>query len=311
MVGAGSGQRDAPFELVEGFNVDGHDASDLSDVIWCAGRTRTDTPVKASGPKPGASTNFATARGTTASWLTARGPELGNAAFAGPRRQPPASPPARPRPRESPRERRSLRELPGGLLAVPAAASPADRRDLSLRPHRRRHRRRRRRDARANDSQTSPPFAPISWRSRRLGRRRRAGPRCSGRWPARYAHRLPVPLLADLLDAFAQDARRPALRRSRELLDYCRRSANPIGRLLLHLYGIDDARRAGASGRDLQRAAARQLLAGPGRRLPRGPSLRAARRCARHGVATRELLARRDSDRVHALVADSSPGRAS
>jgi phytoene/squalene synthetase len=27
-----------------------------------------------------------------------------------------------------------------------------------------------------------------------------------------------------------------------ELLDYCRRSANPIGRLLLHLYGVDDAR---------------------------------------------------------------------
>ena len=26
-----------------------------------------------------------------------------------------------------------------------------------------------------------------------------------------------------------------------ELLDYCRRSANPIGRLLLHLYGVDDA----------------------------------------------------------------------
>jgi phytoene/squalene synthetase len=26
------------------------------------------------------------------------------------------------------------------------------------------------------------------------------------------------------------------------LLDYCRRSANPVGRLLLHLYGVDDAR---------------------------------------------------------------------
>jgi phytoene/squalene synthetase len=26
-----------------------------------------------------------------------------------------------------------------------------------------------------------------------------------------------------------------------ELNDYCRRSANPVGRLLLHLYGIQDA----------------------------------------------------------------------
>jgi phytoene/squalene synthetase len=26
-----------------------------------------------------------------------------------------------------------------------------------------------------------------------------------------------------------------------ELLDYCRRSANPVGRLMLHLYGVNDA----------------------------------------------------------------------
>ncbi len=56
--------------------------------------------------------------------------------------------------------------------------------------------------------------------------------------------KLPVQLLLDLLDAFTQDvaftrdARRYADRA--ELLDYCRRSANPIGRLLLHLYGVTD-----------------------------------------------------------------------
>ena len=50
-----------------------------------------------------------------------------------------------------------------------------------------------------------------------------------------------MPLLDDLLDAFAQDVRRPRYADRAELLDYCRRSANPIGRLLLHLYGIDDA----------------------------------------------------------------------
>lgn len=57
--------------------------------------------------------------------------------------------------------------------------------------------------------------------------------------------KLPVPLLFDLLDAFKQDveftrdARHYADRA--ELLDYCRRSANPIGRLLLHLHGVNGA----------------------------------------------------------------------
>lgn len=75
----------------------------------------------------------------------------------------------------------------------------------------------------------------------------------SGRWPqvfaplARVLHdfTLPVPLLELLLDAFEQDVRYTASGRryatDAELHDYCTRSANPVGRLLLHLYGIDDA----------------------------------------------------------------------
>ena len=46
--------------------------------------------------------------------------------------------------------------------------------------------------------------------------------------------------LEALLDAFEQDARNPRYANQEELLDYCARSANPIGRLLLRLYGIDD-----------------------------------------------------------------------
>ena len=71
-----------------------------------------------------------------------------------------------------------------------------------------------------------------------------------GQWPqvfdplsamlARF--QLPVPLLADLLAAFEQDvvytARQRRYQTDDELLDYCRRSANPVGRLLLHLYGV-------------------------------------------------------------------------
>ena len=49
-------------------------------------------------------------------------------------------------------------------------------------------------------------------------------------------HELPVALFADLLDAFAQDVTKKRYANFAEVLDYCRRSANPVGRLLLHLF---------------------------------------------------------------------------
>jgi squalene synthase HpnC len=54
-------------------------------------------------------------------------------------------------------------------------------------------------------------------------------------------HALPPPLLLDLLDAFEEDTRHAGYADRPALLDYCRRSANPVGRLLLHLHGIDDS----------------------------------------------------------------------
>jgi phytoene synthase len=47
---------------------------------------------------------------------------------------------------------------------------------------------------------------------------------------------LPVQLFRDLLDAFAQDVTKKRYADYAEVLDYCRRSANPVGRLLLHLF---------------------------------------------------------------------------
>jgi len=49
-------------------------------------------------------------------------------------------------------------------------------------------------------------------------------------------HRLPVNLLRDLIDAFKQDVVKKRYADFAELMDYSRRSANPIGRLLLHLF---------------------------------------------------------------------------
>ena len=55
------------------------------------------------------------------------------------------------------------------------------------------------------------------------------------------AHRLPLQLFSDLLDAFAQDVVKKRYADFPELLDYCRRSANPVGRLVLHLFGRTEA----------------------------------------------------------------------
>ncbi len=57
--------------------------------------------------------------------------------------------------------------------------------------------------------------------------------------------KLPVSLLDDLLKAFEQDVNATAQSATypnmSALLSYCQLSANPVGRLLLHLYGVKDA----------------------------------------------------------------------
>lgn len=55
------------------------------------------------------------------------------------------------------------------------------------------------------------------------------------------AHGLPLQPLRDLLDAFMQDVGKTRYASIDELRDYCRRSADPVGRLMLHLYGAATA----------------------------------------------------------------------
>lgn len=50
-------------------------------------------------------------------------------------------------------------------------------------------------------------------------------------------HEMPLAPFYDLLDAFSQDVTIARYANFFELLDYCRRSANPIGAILLHLFG--------------------------------------------------------------------------
>ena len=55
---------------------------------------------------------------------------------------------------------------------------------------------------------------------------------------------LPKQLFADLIDAFCQDQVKPTYATWDEAIDYSRRSANPVGRLVLHICGYRDEARA-------------------------------------------------------------------
>ena len=58
---------------------------------------------------------------------------------------------------------------------------------------------------------------------------------------------LPMQLFDDLLNAFVQDVGTTRYSTWADVLDYCRRSANPVGRLVLRLSGYHDARLDAAS----------------------------------------------------------------
>jgi hydroxysqualene synthase len=53
-------------------------------------------------------------------------------------------------------------------------------------------------------------------------------------------HRLPLTLFTDLLSAFKQDVTTTRYETWSDVLDYCRRSANPVGRLVLRVAGRHD-----------------------------------------------------------------------
>jgi squalene synthase HpnC len=137
-----------------------------------------------------------------------------------------------------------------------------------------------------------------------------AGQAPSPRWTrvftplAREMHRLQPALLHDLLDAFEQDLAPPRYRDRQHLLDYCRRSANPVGRLLLGLYGVDDAtslHRSDAICSALQLINFWQDFSRDG---PNGRLYVPQDDLDRHGVTAADVLACRDSPAARALIQD-------
>lgn len=127
---------------------------------------------------------------------------------------------------------------------------------------------------------------------------------------ALQSHRLPTALLKDLLDAFAQDVAMTEAGACypdrEELLDYCRRSANPVGRLLLHLYGVqDDAalRESDAICSALQLINFWQDLSVD---LPRGRHYLTDADCAAHGVDRALLATLQPTPATTRLLADNA-----
>jgi hydroxysqualene synthase len=132
----------------------------------------------------------------------------------------------------------------------------------------------------------------------------------AGRWQPVFAplarafdsHRLPLAPLRDLLSAFRQDTANPIYAQRADLLDYCRRSANPIGRLLLHLVDLRDPRALAQS--DAVCTALQLINFWQDLRvdLPRGRHYVTDADLAAHGVDRASLKMGADSDTTRALV---------
>ena len=138
----------------------------------------------------------------------------------------------------------------------------------------------------------------------------------SGRWPQVFvplhqaiaAHALPTDLLHDLLDAFTQDVQMTAAGARyadmAALRDYCRRSANPVGRLLLYLYGVHDERalqRSDAICTALQLLNFWQDLSVD---IPRGRYYLSEHDCRTFGVTDADMLARLPTENATQLIAN-------
>ena len=143
-----------------------------------------------------------------------------------------------------------------------------------------------------------------------------SGGAASQRWPAVFGplavaardfHLPPRPLF-DLLDAFTQDvckSRDAAGYADRaELLAYCARSANPVGRLLLHLYGVDDDASLARSDAICSALQLINFWQDLGVDVPRGRYYLPAQDCLRFGIDPQAPRTWAAHPRMPELVAD-------
>lgn len=118
----------------------------------------------------------------------------------------------------------------------------------------------------------------------------------------RLQHQIPLDPLLALLDAFEQDVRNPSYSTRQELLDYCRLSANPVGRLLLHLYGVCDPRSLAQSDAICSALQLTNFWQDLSVDLPRGRSYLPTHDLQRHALTGDVLSAGKDTAASRALV---------
>jgi hydroxysqualene synthase len=131
----------------------------------------------------------------------------------------------------------------------------------------------------------------------------------SGRWAAVFAplaaaidrHQIPLAPLTDLLSAFEQDTGNPVYPDRAALLDYCARSANPVGRLLLHLAGVRERESIVQSDAVCSALQLINFLQDLSIDLPRGRIYVTEKDAANHGLDARRLPAA-DCDASRELV---------
>ena len=146
-----------------------------------------------------------------------------------------------------------------------------------------------------------------------------AGQAVSPRWAAVFAplgvqiraFKLPAQLLHDLISAFEQDigytgtAAQPAHQYAdhAELLQYCALSANPVGRLLLHLYGVTDETALQESDAICSALQLINFWQDPSRDIPNNRWYFPADLMAAHGVSRADLQTLQDTPNTMQLIA--------
>lgn len=128
---------------------------------------------------------------------------------------------------------------------------------------------------------------------------------------AMQRHQLPPALLADLLSAFEQDVVKTRYATQAELSDYCRRSANPVGRLLLHLYQVHDMQALAESDAVCSALQLINFWQDLSVDLPRGRVYLPADALQAHGVHEAELLRlTANSNTINLIAAQAMKARA-
>ena len=115
-------------------------------------------------------------------------------------------------------------------------------------------------------------------------------------------YQLPLNLLTDLLDAFLQDTHNPRYADRTQLLDYCRLSANPVGRLMLHMAGVQGAQALAQSDAICSALQLINFWQDPSVDLPRGRHYVPEADARRHGLTLDQLAQQPDSPASQALL---------